>query len=143
MENEKVYHLSYVSTACDNLCIDGIQELLQLSMAYNQEHGISGILLYCNKHFFQIIEGDEKEVKALYEKIQVDSRHDNLIKIQEGYFCSRQFKNYNMAFKSFNRELKDLDNFTNEQFYNYINKNLCMQTCISNKLLADFFDLNG
>ncbi len=143
MDKEKVYHLSYVSTGCDNLNYDHIKDILDYSIEYNKEHDITGILLYCNKHFFQIIEGPEHEVKALFENIMIDSRHDNIIKLQEGYFCHRQFEKWHMAFKSYNCELKKLDNFNNEQFYNYITTNLCMETCISNKVLADFFDLNG
>jgi hypothetical protein len=48
-----------------------------------------------------------------------------------------------MAFKSYNKELKDLDNFNNEQFYSYINSQLSDKNNISMKVLADFFDLNG
>ncbi len=143
MDTEKVYHLSYVSTGCDNLNFAHIKDILSFSSEYNKDHGITGILLYCNKHFFQIIEGPEHEVKSLFENILIDARHDNIIKIQEGYFCNRQFEKWQMAFKSYNCELKGLDNFNTEQFYNYINTNLSMDSCISNKVLADFFDLNG
>ena len=66
-----------------------------------------------------------------------------MIKIQEGYIDKRQFESWNMAFKSYNKELKDLDNFNNEQFYSYINSQLSDKNNISMKVLADFFDLNG
>jgi hypothetical protein len=96
-----------------------------------------------NKHFFQIIEGNREAILEIFNKILIDSRHDNVIKIQEGYIDKRQFESWNMAFKSYNKELKDLDNFNNEQFYSYINSQLSDKNNISMKVLADFFDLNG
>ena len=144
MEEEKIYRLAYVSTACDCLKLDDINNILDSSKVNNQAENITGILIYCNKHFFQILEGDENDVKELYEKIAIDCRHDNVIKIQEGEVEKRNFGNWSMAFKSYNKELKYLDNFNNEQFYSYIYSQLQDQSeDVSLKILADFFDLNG
>jgi hypothetical protein len=144
MEEEKIYRLAYVSTACDCLKLDDINNILDSSKVNNQAENITGILIYCNKHFFQILEGDENAVKELYEKIAIDCRHDNVIKIQEGEVEKRNFGNWSMAFKSYNKELKYLDNFNNEQFYSYIYSQLQDQSeDVSLKILADFFDLNG
>lgn len=144
MENEKIYQLAYISTACDCLKLDDIHNILNCSKENNKDINITGILIYCNKHFFQILEGDKEEIKELFERIAIDCRHDNVIKIQEGYVEERKFGNWSMAFKSYNKELKDLDNFNNEQFYSYINKQLeTNDQNVSLKILADFFDLNG
>lgn len=143
MNSNQVYHLSYVSTGSDSLRYDDIKDILESSVENNKEKEITGILVYCNKHFFQILEGDKEAVQQIFDRIMIDSRHDNVIKIQEGFTEKRQFANWNMAFKSYNKELKELDNFNNKQFYSYINNNLCVKSCISVKVLADFFDLNG
>lgn len=143
MNEAQVYHLSYVSTGCDSLQYEDIKSILDSSVKNNKEDNVTGILVYCNKHFFQIIEGNKEAIQHIFNKIIIDPRHDNVIKIQEGYTDHRQFQNWNMAFKSYNKELKDLDNFNNEQFYSYINNNLSAKSCISVKVLADFFDLNG
>ena len=144
MNEKKVFRLAYISTACDCLKLDDINQILESSKVNNFADGITGILVYCNKHFFQILEGEEKEVKELYEKISIDCRHDNVIKIQEGWVEVRNFGNWSMAFKSYNKELKYLDNFNNEQFYSYISNQLMGQhNDVSLKILADFFDLNG
>lgn len=143
MNAGQVYRLSYVSTGCDCLRYDDIKSILDSSNRNNHDKNITGILVYCNKHFFQIVEGEKEAIQDLYNKILIDPRHDGVIKIQEGYIDNRQFENWHMAFKSYNKELKDLDNFNNEQFYSYINNQLCVKSCISVKLLADFFDLNG
>lgn len=142
--NEKgTYHLSYVSTCCDRLCFDHIKEILDISKENNKTLGITGILIYCNKHFFQILEGDKESVESLFSKISIDPRHDNVIKLQGTFVESRQFDQWNMCFKSYNKELRLLDNFNTEEFYGYIKSRLNGCNTVSLKILADFFDLNG
>lgn len=143
MEENNIYHLSYVSTSCDCLKYDDIKAILESSNKNNKPSNITGILVYCNKHFFQIIEGNKQDVIELFETIAIDRRHDNVIKIQEGEREKRQFQNWNMAFKSFNKQLCDLDDFNTEQFYSYIKEQMNTSNDVSLKILADFFDLNG
>jgi hypothetical protein len=67
-----------------------------------------------------------------------------VIKIKEGEIETRNFSEWSMAFKSYNKELKYLDNFNNEQFYTYIHKQIeVSKDDVALKILADFFDLNG
>ena len=47
----------------------------------NVSMGISGIIMYSDGNFFQIIEGEEQEVKKVFNKVQQDPRHYNLIKL--------------------------------------------------------------
>ncbi len=143
MDSEKIYHLSYVSTGCDCLKYDDIKGILEQSQENNKLLNITGILIYCNKHFFQILEGEKNAILKVFENILVDRRHDNVIKIQEGYINERNFKSWNMAFKSYNKELKQLDDFNNEQFYSYLKEISSVHDHVSLKVLSDFFDLNG
>lgn len=143
MEEQDIYHVSYVSTGCDGLRFEHISEILESSKKHNEELGVTGILLYCNKHFFQILEGKKEAVEEIFEKISIDCRHDNIIKLQSTYIPHRQFAHWSMGFKSYNRELCPLDNFNNEEFYCYIQNQLKENEAVSLKLLANFFDLNG
>lgn len=143
MNEKKIYLLSYVSTGCDGLRFEHIKEILEVSKAKNKEVGLTGMLVYCNKHFFQILEGDKEDVEELFAKISIDPRHDNVIKLQSSYVDKRHFENWNMAFKSYNKELKQLDNFNTEEFYSYVKEQLNGNNAVSLKLLVDFFDLNG
>ena len=143
MKQESIYHLSYVSTGCDGLRFEHIKEILDMSIQNNKEVGITGILVYCNKHFFQILEGDKEAVLSLFEKIAIDCRHDNVIKLHCGYVESRQFANWNMCFKSYNKELSELDNFNSEEFYSYVKNQRSCCDAVSLNILANFFDLNG
>ncbi len=143
MNGNKIYHLSYVSTGCDGLRFEHIKEILDVSNENNKETGITGILVYCNKHFFQILEGDKSSVEELFAKIAIDPRHDNVIKLQCTYVAKRQFEKWSMGFKSYNKELKLLDNFNTEEFYCYVKDQLNDCNAVSLRILADFFDLNG
>ena len=143
MESKQIYHLSYVSTGCDGLKYEHIKEILDCANRHNKELGITGILVYCNKHFFQILEGDKESVELVFDKIAIDSRHDNVIKLQSAYVDARQFERWSMGFKSYNKELKVLDNFNTEEFYSYVREQLNGSNAVSLKILADFFDLNG
>lgn len=144
MEESSLFQLCYVSTAKDGLRFEEIKEILNQSNNNNKTNQITGILIYCNKHFFQIIEGQKNYIEELFEKIMVDCRHDGVIKIQAKPIEKRYFDSWSMAFKSYNKELKALDNFNNEQFYSYIHSKLeDNKPDISIKILADFFDLNG
>jgi hypothetical protein len=144
MQDQALFQLSYVSTAKDGLKFEDIKSILEQSNGKNKDLEITGILVYCNKHFFQILEGEKKYIEDVFNTISVDCRHDNIIKIQECPITQRHFKSWAMAFKSYNKELKELDNFNNEQFYTYIHTQLEKNKAdISMKILADFFDLNG
>lgn len=143
MNEENLYTISYVSSVCDCLRKDDVQNILQSSTSNNKELGITGMLAYCNNHFFQIIEGEKDNVIELYEKIRIDCRHDGVIKLEEGIIKERHFEKWSMAFKSFNKELKDLDNFNTEEFYTYINTCIAKNPSTSLLILRNFFDLNG
>lgn len=139
----RIYHLCYVSTACDCLRYEDFKKILESAQTNNNQKQITGMLVYCNNHFFQILEGEKNDVLDTYENILVDSRHDNLIKLQEGFIEKRQFERWEMAFKSYNPELQKLDNFNNEEFYSYLKDQLNDSNHVSLKILTDFFDLNG
>jgi cytochrome oxidase Cu insertion factor (SCO1/SenC/PrrC family) len=89
------------------------------------------------------LEGDKESVEELFAKISIDPRHDSVIKLQSTYVEKRQFEKWSMGFKSYNKELKTLDNFNTEEFYCYVKTQLNDSNAVSLRILADFFDLNG
>lgn len=54
---------------------------MKYSKHSNNEDDITGILLFSEGNFFQVLEGKKEKVLALYEKIKLDDRHRNIIKI--------------------------------------------------------------
>ncbi len=75
------YAICYVSTATEDLGKMAMEKLLNDTSFYNNKHDIRGVLLYSEGKFFEVLEGDKKIVMDLYDHIQKDSRHHNIIQV--------------------------------------------------------------
>jgi len=71
------YAISYVSSARNDLPVQDVKNILDQTNKFNKLQGITGILLYNDKNFFQLIEGEKQIVLDLYERISSDPRHQN------------------------------------------------------------------
>jgi hypothetical protein len=101
-----VFYLIYVSHAADGLKSSDLHDILNKAHQVNANLGITGLLLYKNKRFMQLIEGQEDAVRGLYQKILQDPRHRDLVVLQEDTEPERQFPGWSMAY----RNLNDSDN---------------------------------
>ena len=77
---------------------DNLQSILMESMRHNSDHNITGILLYDQGSFCQVLEGDKKDVSSLFKKIKKDKRHFNVITISEKDIQYREFSAWSMRF---------------------------------------------
>ncbi len=77
----------------------GLMRLLYHSYSNNQALGITGALIYENSKFGQVIEGLEKDIEALWQKIQKDSRHKNVRLIESKTISERSFSKWTMVFQ--------------------------------------------
>ncbi len=77
--------LSYLSEAVSDMSFLGLMRLLESARAFNQTNGITGILLYDNQQFGQIIEGERANIMKVWKRIQEDKRHHRieLLEIRE------------------------------------------------------------
>jgi len=71
------YAISYVSSVNPNLTENDIQEVLHYTRNWNNDHGITGILLFSDGNFFQVLEGETDILKSLLSRIVKDKRHTN------------------------------------------------------------------
>lgn len=107
-----MFHLVYTSYAVNPFSEAELVGLLKQSRAFNKEHGITGMLLYIQGKFMQVLEGKKDAVIELYENIRKDSRHRRVTTIVEGNSPDRIFKDWSMGFKQLSeREAKGLSNF--------------------------------
>src|SRR3569833_2082681 len=74
-----------------------LQALLDECRRNNAKSDITGILLYLNWSFFQVLEGDRNVVEALYEKIIADKRHKRVTKIIVEPLAKRDFAAWTMG----------------------------------------------
>jgi hypothetical protein len=92
----------YVSSATELFSRSELSDLLAQSRANNARSGITGMLLYKDGNFMQALEGEERAVRSLYDKIGRDRRHRGMITILEGPLVERQFPDWSMAFCDLN-----------------------------------------
>lgn len=95
-----MYYLVYSSVASGGLSEDDLRDILQSSQLRNADLNLTGMLLYCNGKFLQVLEGKKEDVHSLYYKISRDTRHRDLNVLLEGTIATRNFKNWSMGFKS-------------------------------------------
>jgi hypothetical protein len=104
----KLIELIYVSEPAQSMSFLGLMRLLYHSYANNQALGITGALIYENNQFGQVIEGAEKDIEALWQKIQKDSRHKNVRLIGSRPISERSFSKWTMVFQGNEEIAKNL-----------------------------------
>lgn len=92
-----IYQLVYVSTAAYPLSDRELNSLVADAVRKNKTLGITGMLLYREPYFLQLLEGDEEYVEKLFETIKADTRHDNLFVLTRGKVAAREFEHWAMA----------------------------------------------
>ena len=95
----QLIELTYVSEPAQNMSFLGLMRLLYHSYANNQTSGITGALIYENNKFGQVIEGAEKDIELLWQKIQKDGRHKNVRLIERKVISDRSFNKWTMVFQ--------------------------------------------
>ena len=98
MKDLKMFELIYVSTAANRMTKDNLQSILMESMRHNSDHNITGILLYDQGSFCQVLEGEKKDVLSIFKKIKKDKRHMNVITVSEKDIQYREFSAWSMRF---------------------------------------------
>lgn len=104
----KLIQVLYASKSKQNLTLDSINKILEVSRKNNNQNNVTGILLYRNGEFLQLLEGDKFDVYFTLKKIREDERHTNLEIFHEAEIEDRLFDKWSMAFKTeqdFNPEL--------------------------------------
>jgi hypothetical protein len=75
-----------------------LESLLAECRRSNSAANITGILLYQNGSFFQVLEGERDTVEPLFHKIGLDKRHHHTKKIIFEPIATRSFAAWTMGF---------------------------------------------
>ena len=117
-----MYHLIYTSHVTQPLSEDELIQLLKESRTSNKKLGVTGMLIYLQDKFIQVLEGEYQKVVKLYEAISNDPRHKRVTLILEGNTRVRIFKDWSMGFKKISSHeleeitgFQDLDKFFSEK----------------------------
>ena len=98
----KLYRLAYISTATKLFDPVELREMLKEANERNKEAGITGMLLYKDGQFMQVLEGTAEAVTTTFSRISKDSRHHGLMVLLKGAVQERRFPGWSMAFRDLN-----------------------------------------
>lgn len=90
--------LSYLSEAISDMSFLGLMRLLESARIFNEKNGITGILLYDNQQFGQIIEGEHANVMKAWKRIQEDKRHHRVELLEIREITERSFPEWLLRF---------------------------------------------
>jgi hypothetical protein len=88
----------YLSTPSKALTQDELKNLLEKSRKKNQSAGITGMLLYIDNSFLQVIEGPTQAVENLFAKINAHPRHVRIAVLNRKKIKSPDFSDWSMGF---------------------------------------------
>jgi hypothetical protein len=92
-----VHQLIYFSSATHSFCEIELEELLERSRRKNKLNGITGVLVYHDRTFLHLLEGDKCAVQSLYARIRLDPRHMVTTILSESAVSKRSFRGWNMG----------------------------------------------
>ena len=94
--------LIYVSVARDAGDAAMLPAVLEKSRRNNAARNITGLLATCGDQFFQVLEGHQDVVGALFKRICADSRHTGVVMLVQEEIVQRAFGAWSMAHFSVN-----------------------------------------
>ncbi len=91
--------LLYVSNTMPDLSPGVLDDILTASRRNNAMMGITGLLLYIDGGFLQMLEGDELGLRELYGRISADRRHSDPKLMLDREVGERAFAGWSMGFE--------------------------------------------
>ena len=91
-------HCIYASSAAPSFQEYDIPALLERARMANAERDLTGMLLYIDGSFFQVLEGEAAAVDEVYGQILLDSRHTLITMIIREPVAARSFSEWTMGF---------------------------------------------
>lgn len=109
--------VAYTSIARKAMSQSQLLLLLQQARLNNKALHVTGILLYKDRSFFQVIEGDEAVISRLILSISRDIRHHEFDMIFNRKIEKRNFEAWSMGFVNISEESYDLGECCNKEFH--------------------------
>jgi hypothetical protein len=94
-----VFQLIYSSSATQPFWPDDLFALVEKSRSKNSPRGLTGMLLFHEGQFLQLLEGPEPAVRDCFAMIQRDPRHDSTRILMTGVCTERDFPEWTMGFE--------------------------------------------
>lgn len=102
-----VKQLIYVSVLAVHQDASCVREILKTSIRNNSANHVTGMLLYINESFLQVLEGAPDTVDQLFTTICADPRHTSALKVLELNVSERQFSQWSMGYANLQADEAD------------------------------------
>ncbi|MEM0963181.1 MAG: BLUF domain-containing protein [Bacteroidota bacterium] len=89
--------IAYTSSTVGRLSRSDVLDILHVSRRNNQEVGVTGVLLYSDGAFLQVLEGESDAVETVYKRVRTDSRHHHVISLFDLGVQERSFADWSMG----------------------------------------------
>lgn len=93
-------NIVYVSNAVMLLDNDELLNILTTARKNNAKRGVTGVLLYSDRIFIQLLEGEDADVDYIFGEIEKDTRHKNMITLIDEDIHTKDFPDWSMGFST-------------------------------------------
>ena len=102
--NTALYEVLYVSTLAPDQPLQVVAEIAAHARPANASMDITGLLIFDGQRFCQQLEGTQKQVLSLVERIRLDPRHTDVNVVHHGPLAVRRFKQFDLGYASVDGE---------------------------------------
>jgi hypothetical protein len=90
--------LIYISSATGNMAQAELDQILIQSRSNNATNALTGVLLFHDGCFFQVLEGEAASIERTFDAISRDPRHAGVIKLESRAIAQRGFPQWSMGY---------------------------------------------
>lgn len=130
-----LHRLVYASRANLPMQQHDLLKILDSARAHNVRTAITGMLVYANGDFLQVLEGEQIDIEALYARICADARHRNCRVLSDSEIQERIFSDWSMGF----REIDKSDLTQIAGFIDFFNPDMTPKPLVNPSSVAQFF----
>jgi hypothetical protein len=91
-------YIVYISTSVELMTDEELTEILNEARENNSAKDVTGVLLYSEGTFIQVLEGEPEAIEQIFARIYLDRRHKNIIKLIDKPLEERNFAEWAMGF---------------------------------------------
>lgn len=92
-----LYSLCYISNALKLLPQSQLRTLNNFCMERNNALNVTGVLVYVEGTFIEVLEGEKSDLDKIFSEIKIDERHDQITIMFHSPIEHRSFKTYYTA----------------------------------------------
>lgn len=94
-----MFRLIYMSRSNEKMSEAKLKDIMETAQSNNAKVGVTGMLLYAGDTFFQVLEGRQTDVEAVFDRVFQDPRHSRVRIMGQREAENRAFPDWSMGFK--------------------------------------------